>query len=90
MENIMENIGFEIEGKFFFFGGKDAFSEEKVSRIKSEGVRFRCVDADGCVVSKGRFLGDIDALTAFSPLRVASGDGAIDIQYWRGARYETL
>jgi hypothetical protein len=84
----MTNIGFEIEKKFFFFGGE--FSEEKVKRITREGVRFRVYDASGTCVAQGKFLGDIDALTAFTPIRMAEGDGAIEIRYERGGKFVTL
>ena len=85
----MENIGFEANSKFFFFGGE--FSAEKVERIKNEGVRFLCIDEEEMVVATGRFLGDIDDEIAFRPLDWAEGEfGATEIRYERNGKFVTL
>jgi len=87
----MENIGYQIEKKFFFFSG-NKFSAEKVERIKNEGVRFLCVDEENAVVATGRFLGDIDDQIAFRPLDWAEAEfGATEIRYERApGKFVTL
>lgn len=85
----MENIGFQANNKFFFFGGD--FSAEKVERIKNEGVRFLCIDEEEMVVATGRFHGDIDGEIAFRPLDWAEGEfGATEIRYERNGKFVTL